>query len=136
MINCKAKEVFKCATEKKKWQKEKYRKMLFIFTSEHTWRSTSLISTDSVLEFQAHVWWHHRWWYANLWLNRAVPKTCRMPGKQREEIINCFWAKLLMQNSKVFFFYLCWLHFPRYRDKFIDAKVFSCIFMTCKYYSD
>lgn len=29
--------------------------------------------------------------------------------------------------------YLCRFHFPRYRDKLIDAKVFSCILMTCKY---
>lgn len=93
-----------CDWEKKNCR-EKNSKMLFIFTSEHTLLSTSLISIDSVLEFQAHVWWHHRWWYANLWLNRAVPKTCRMPGKQREEIINCSRAKLLMQNSKVFIFF-------------------------------
>lgn len=39
-----------------------------------------LTSADSVLEFQEHAWWHHRWWYANLGLNRAVSKTCTMPG--------------------------------------------------------
>lgn len=38
-----------------------------------------------------------------------------------------------VSNYYLWCFYLCWVHFPRYRDKFINAKVFSCILMTCKY---